>query len=742
MNAIIYDQIFSAIGWAVVHSMWQGFIILLLVYLLQFLFAKDNPAARFRIAFIAMLFLFISVIITFYYSLPGIEMQSINSSINEEAGYLISTISSDINTISLATLIEGKVDLIAAIWFIGFVLLLIKMLLGYIRVKRMRFKGLAVVDKEIKRIIKNCKHRLKYKGDLNIKWSSIAHGPMVVGVLKPCILFPLAIINQIDPEELELIIAHELAHLKRYDHINLFIQQIIESFLYFNPFVWILSRQLNRYREEACDDQVLRSFGKRTSYARALVNVQEMVIRNKELKLALNATGQKNQLINRISRILNIENKKQFNMGRILIITLLPLALILASFYSSSAEEKADNASDKARKSIEKMEVQTDLPIVLDTIPKRKKKVIEKVIKKDNDKSYEIEYENDELKSLKVNGRKVPKDEYHEYDELISELKGEIEQTDQNEQHKIRKRIKIRTEDGEEEEVVIMEADEIEMDFEWPDEMKDHMNSFDMFNDSTVIMKFKGIEDKDIQIHKFKDFDWNNEHYNDALKRFEFRMGDGSDIRDKINEALQSLLQYRDEGMEEHMEQAKEQLEKALENLPEMMEFGDNQIILKSPYFDHDSPNFHENLERKLKDKYKNQKSWDRDMERDVEREMNRYQFYMEMDQEDRKREMEKLRDEQRELDIFMLDGHREAPNVHIYPSRHFGDVKSLIEHELLKDGFVQEGENYTFLLKSGKLKINGKKQPLGIYNRYKDLYEGHTGVNLESGSVLKLSDK
>lgn len=98
-------------------------------------------------------------------------------------------------------------------------------------------------------------------------------GPILVGLLRPMILLPAAVLAQLTPSQLEAVIAHELAHIRRRDPLWIFLQRMTETLLFFHPMVWVISRKLSQEREHACDDLVLSGEADPSAYATALVRV-------------------------------------------------------------------------------------------------------------------------------------------------------------------------------------------------------------------------------------------------------------------------------------------------------------------------------------------------------------------------------------------------------------------------------------------------------------------------------------
>lgn len=97
-------------------------------------------------------------------------------------------------------------------------------------------------------------------------------GPVVIGVLKPIVLLPAAAITQMTPAQVEAVLAHELAHIKRYDPWLMLFQRAAETVLFFHPMVWLISRLASVEREHACDDLALKAGAQPEHYAEALLH--------------------------------------------------------------------------------------------------------------------------------------------------------------------------------------------------------------------------------------------------------------------------------------------------------------------------------------------------------------------------------------------------------------------------------------------------------------------------------------
>ncbi|HEX2606717.1 MAG TPA: M56 family metallopeptidase, partial [Flavisolibacter sp.] len=139
--------------------------------------------------------------------------------------------------------------------------------------------------------------------------SDLVNSPMTIGYLKPIILLPAAALNNISVQQVEAVLLHELSHIRRYDYLVNFLVSIINTILYFNPFVKQFMRSIEAERENCCDELVLQFGYDKVSYASALLTLEKISLQRQDLIMA--ATG-KNYLLNRIEKIVGMEKKKGF----------------------------------------------------------------------------------------------------------------------------------------------------------------------------------------------------------------------------------------------------------------------------------------------------------------------------------------------------------------------------------------------------------------------------------------------
>ncbi|HEY7872921.1 MAG TPA: TonB family protein, partial [Rudaea sp.] len=163
--------------------------------------------------------------------------------------------------------------------------------------------------------------------------------PMLVGWIKPAILLPASLLSGFPPQQVELIIAHELGHIRRWDYLANLAQVVIETVLFYHPVVHWISRDVRNAREECCDDLVLEvASGHALAYARALAGLEELRHDSGFAAPALAAGG--GELLTRIRRIVGVAAMAQPAPRN----ALLPLLLAAAALVFGAWRAQQRNA--------------------------------------------------------------------------------------------------------------------------------------------------------------------------------------------------------------------------------------------------------------------------------------------------------------------------------------------------------------------------------------------------------------
>jgi beta-lactamase regulating signal transducer with metallopeptidase domain/protocatechuate 3,4-dioxygenase beta subunit len=243
---------------------------------------------------------------------------------------------------------------IAIMYLAGVLMMLIRLAAALCGGQRLTSLGHPVAEPSILDMLVTQAERLALKAVPMVAYCERIAVPIVVGVLKPVILLPAAIMSGLSSQELAAVLAHELAHVKRFDHILIVVQRFLEAMLFFHPAVWWLGRRIHDLREHTCDDLVIQGGIDRMEYARSLLRVAELRVgddaRAAQLaQLALDG-GDPSKLRQRIERIVqsNDEPGVRLNQSRAtfaLVASAMAIALSLVPVLPGISEQPADAAA-------------------------------------------------------------------------------------------------------------------------------------------------------------------------------------------------------------------------------------------------------------------------------------------------------------------------------------------------------------------------------------------------------------
>jgi beta-lactamase regulating signal transducer with metallopeptidase domain len=189
---------------------------------------------------------------------------------------------------------------ITAAWLTGVLLLSLRPLWGWFHVRRLMRRGLSPLSDALRHAAQRVKRRLRVNRAVRFAQSALVEVPTVVGCLRPMILLPASAISGLSTAQIELILAHELAHVRRHDWLVNFAQTVIEALLFYHPAMWWVSNQIRKERENCCDDMAVAISNNRTTYVQALARLEEH--RSAAPASVLGATG--GSLLGRVRRLM------------------------------------------------------------------------------------------------------------------------------------------------------------------------------------------------------------------------------------------------------------------------------------------------------------------------------------------------------------------------------------------------------------------------------------------------------
>ena len=198
--------------------------------------------------------------------------------------------------------IERILPGITIAWLAGVVLLLGRMAGGWWHVRRLHRIALASASSRWQTACRRLAYRLGLPAAAHVVESALVDVPTVVGWLRPAILLPVAALASLSPSQVEAILVHELAHIRRHDYAVNVLQTIAETLLFYHPAVWWVSKRIRVEREHCCDDIAVAVCGDPVCYAQALAELETW--RTSATTMAMAATG--GSLLDRVRRILRV----------------------------------------------------------------------------------------------------------------------------------------------------------------------------------------------------------------------------------------------------------------------------------------------------------------------------------------------------------------------------------------------------------------------------------------------------
>jgi beta-lactamase regulating signal transducer with metallopeptidase domain len=284
----------DAVAWTLIHFLWQGTLVWLVVSL-QLRFTKE-AYNRYLAGCLAMVLMMALPLYTFMMLATGGQLRS---------GSAAAFASTRIPFSYLATTTHGAdssmawMPLLVVFWSTGVGLLSLRNIGGLVLAYVWRNRAVLELPEEFQRSARRIAAGLRLRCSVRLRGSSSGNGPSVVGWIKPVIVVPMAVLG-LPFEQLEAILAHELAHIRRHDFLVNLLQKVVETLLFYHPAVWWLGRRIREERENCCDDLAVTVCGNRVTYARALTNLASL--RSDVPDLAMAATG--GSLFRRIARLL------------------------------------------------------------------------------------------------------------------------------------------------------------------------------------------------------------------------------------------------------------------------------------------------------------------------------------------------------------------------------------------------------------------------------------------------------
>ena len=297
----------QSLAWTLLHFVWQGGALALLFAIVA-RYGRLSASARYVAGVVTLVAMLGAPLMTFAVLDSPAGPAPIASIGDDAALAALDGLAVDPASLQRPTdpaSISSISTAIVIVWSIGVVVLAARMTGGWILARRLVHRAVAPVGPEIQTIAARVADRLSLDRIVKVAQSSTLAVPVMIGWLKPVVLLPAGILSGLTPQQIEALLAHEFAHIRRHDYIVNLLQTIVETLLFYHPAVWWVSKRVRVEREHCCDDLAV-AICDRLVYATAL---SELAALSAPPGIALAATS--GSLLHRVRRILAASGEPQ-----------------------------------------------------------------------------------------------------------------------------------------------------------------------------------------------------------------------------------------------------------------------------------------------------------------------------------------------------------------------------------------------------------------------------------------------
>ena len=284
---LLTGPVAQAIGWALLHLLWQATIVAGILAAVLSLMSRQTANARYVVSCgaLALVFsMFVATAVRAYdpaaapIAPSAGTTETIQISLTDIPVLVARSAAASLKDRAVSALSSARTALpsIVGIWLAGVALLSARLLVSWIRARRLARYGAVPAAPELQLMAIRLSDALGLRGAVKLLQSAAVEVPSVIGSLRPVVLIPASALTGLTPEQIEMVLAHELAHIRRHDFLVNLLQAVVETLMFYHPAVWWMSRRVRIERENCCDDLAVAVCGNPIQYARALTRLEEL----------------------------------------------------------------------------------------------------------------------------------------------------------------------------------------------------------------------------------------------------------------------------------------------------------------------------------------------------------------------------------------------------------------------------------------------------------------------------------
>jgi TonB family protein len=361
--AICGQPLVHALGWTLLHLCWQGALVALVLWYVLAALGGRSSRARYAAACLALGMMVALPLATFAHLAAAEYRQRAaldDSAVVIDPGMVLRVEAGEMAApwpARVAVALDQALPWVLLAWFAGVIFFVVRLNVGLLVARRMRSVATTAPPAELQQIFDALRRRLGIARAVRLMHSALVEVPTVIGWLRPVVLVPASCLTGLSTMQIEAILAHELAHIRRHDYLVSVLQSVIETVLFYHPAVWWVSKQVRRERECCCDELAVAVGGDRLAYARALSALEER--RSYSPEFVLGANG--GVLTMRIKRLLGC--REDSAVSQMAAFMVLALIVIAAGSYLVTVARAEVSALSRAAHAASPMELDAVTPL-------------------------------------------------------------------------------------------------------------------------------------------------------------------------------------------------------------------------------------------------------------------------------------------------------------------------------------------------------------------------------------------
>jgi beta-lactamase regulating signal transducer with metallopeptidase domain len=299
----------NALGWALIHSLWQCATIGILFAVANLALRRASANLRYVLAYSALLAMAAAATATFF---ALFNHHDLSAALPASMPVLSRIATDHLPAASIAQshpvpLAMPYLSMVVWFWLAGVVMMSIWSAAGWFIAQRLKRRSKHALPEIWQSRLAVLAGQFGIRRGIRLCESTLAKVPAVIGWIRPVILIPAGALINLSAQELEAVLAHELAHIRRFDYVANLLQSAIEALMFYHPAMWWIAKRIRAERENCCDDLAIAACGDRVIYARALTALEEL--RSGYPQFAMAATG--GPLLARVRRMLGKDDPRR-----------------------------------------------------------------------------------------------------------------------------------------------------------------------------------------------------------------------------------------------------------------------------------------------------------------------------------------------------------------------------------------------------------------------------------------------